>query len=205
VSWSPPLPPHDRNYPMNCWWVAALCGEVGEDLLSRWLCDTPVLLCRKLDGSVAAIEDRCPHRSAPLPPVFAAPLGLEPGTLYNRENYGSFVSPALQIAAVDLIDPQTKQISGQFRVAHAATPIDRNHMHYFWAGGRDYGTSDSEMAGFRQLTEIGFGEDKVIIEAIQKLQDRDPRPTAQIEKSIKSDGPGVEARRIFGRWMARET
>jgi vanillate O-demethylase monooxygenase subunit len=347
MNWTPPLPASDRNYPMNCWWVAALSDEVGDILLGRWLCDTPVLLYRKADGSVAAMEDRCPHRSAPLslgcrkgdavecgyhgftfaadgaclrvptmktpppalrvrtfpvieshpfvwvylgdpariddvpkphvldwasdpafaenhgrididanymllkenvldlthfgfvhaktfkitdwveaprltsdgdicgyhqsfvasplPPVFAEPLGLKPGTSYDRENYGSFISPALQIAAVDLIDPEARQISGHFRICHATTPIDRNHMHYFWVVARDYGTSDAEMADFRRITEIGFDEDKVIIEAIQKVHDRDPRPTAGLEKSVRSDGPGVEARRILARWMARET
>jgi vanillate O-demethylase monooxygenase subunit len=347
ANWTPPLPADERNYPMNCWWVAALCDEVGDALLGRWLCDTPVVLYRKQDGTIAALEDRCPHRSAPLslgcrkgdaiecgyhgftfaddgscirvptmntppsamrvrtfpviesfpfvwiylgdpakltdvpalhkldwasdpafakmhgrididanfmllkenvldlthfgfvhaktfkitdwveaprltgegdvcgfhqsftasplPPVFGEPLGLKPGTPYDRENYGSFVSPAIQIAAVDLIEPSTKQMTGQFRICHATTPIDRNHMHYFWAAGRNYGTSPEEMADFRNLTERGFDEDKVIIEAIQKVHDRDPRPTDQLEKSVKSDGPSVQARRIMARWMARET
>lgn len=56
----------ERNYPYNCWWVAAFSHEVARTLLSRWLLDTPVVLFRKEDGSVAALEDRCPHRQAPL-------------------------------------------------------------------------------------------------------------------------------------------
>ncbi|WP_322040157.1 aromatic ring-hydroxylating dioxygenase subunit alpha [Burkholderia diffusa] len=55
-----------RNYPYNCWWVAALGNEVGRALLGRWLLDTPVVLFRQEDGTVAALEDRCPHRQAPL-------------------------------------------------------------------------------------------------------------------------------------------
>ncbi|HWT31466.1 MAG TPA: Rieske 2Fe-2S domain-containing protein [Propylenella sp.] len=323
TSWEPPRPAADRNYPMNCWWVAALAEEVTQDLLGRWLCDTPVLLYRREDGTATAIEDRCPHRSAPLhlgcrkgdnvqcgyhgftfapdgscvsvpsmkvpppslrirsfpviesypfvwvylgdparigdvpaphtlewasdaafaevhgridiaanymllkenvldlthfgfvhaksfkitdwvdaprltgegeicgyrqsfsssplPPVFAEPMGLPAGTPYDRENYGSFLTPALQIAAVDLIDPATKEVTGRFRVSHATTPIDQTHMHYFWVGGRDYGTSPAEMAEFKALTEVGFAEDETMIEAVQKLQLRDPRPTHLLE------------------------
>lgn len=55
-----------RNYPYNCWWVAAFRHEVGRSLLSRWLLDTPVLLYRTESGEVVAMEDRCPHRAAPL-------------------------------------------------------------------------------------------------------------------------------------------
>lgn len=55
-----------RNYPVNCWWVAAGADEVAEKPLSRWLLDQRVVLYRRRDGSVAALEDRCPHRWAPL-------------------------------------------------------------------------------------------------------------------------------------------
>jgi phenylpropionate dioxygenase-like ring-hydroxylating dioxygenase large terminal subunit len=58
-----------RNYPYNCWWVAAFGSEIGRSLLGRWLLDTPVVLFRREDGTVAALaalEDRCPHRQAPL-------------------------------------------------------------------------------------------------------------------------------------------
>ncbi|MBO9580443.1 MAG: Rieske 2Fe-2S domain-containing protein [Sphingobium sp.] len=345
--WQAPRPAAERNYPMNCWWVAAFADEVTQALLGRWICDTPVLLYRKEDGTAVAMEDRCPHRSAPLhlgcrrgdnvecgyhgftfapdgacvrvpsmkappaalwirtfpvvedhpflwvylgdpakiddvppphrlewatdpsfaieygridinanymllkenvldlthfgfvhaksfkitdwvdpprltgagevcgyhqsfsasplPSIFAEPLGVPPGTPYDRENYGSFVTPALQIGAVDLIEPGKKEVTGRFRISHATTPIDGRSMHYFWVGGRDYGTSRDEMAAFRAITEIGFAEDETMIEAVQAMQDRDPRPTEQLEKSVKADGPGVQARRIVQRWMDRET
>lgn len=345
--WQPPIPADQRNYPMNCWWVAGFSHEIGEELLGRWLCDTPVLLFRKADGSVAAIEDRCPHRSAPLhlgcrkgdavqcgyhgftfaadgacvkvpsmktpppalrirsfpvvesapfvwvwlgdpeaiasvpaphaldwmgqpgfamrtgrmdiaanylllkenvldlthfgfvhaasfqitdwvdaprltrdgdrcgyhqsfsasplPGLFAEAMGLPPGTPYDRENYGWFVSPALQIASLDLIEPASKQITGRMRITHATTPIDRNHMHYFWVAARDFGASEAQMDAFEAITKIGFAEDETMIEAVQAVQDRDPRPTIELEKSVKADAPGIEARRLIERWMARET
>jgi vanillate O-demethylase monooxygenase subunit len=348
--WTPPTPPERRNYPMHCWWVAAFCDEVGEALLGRWLLDTPVLLYRTADGRAVAIEDRCPHRAAPLslgkrrgdavecgyhgftfgadggclrvpsmkappsavrvrafpviesfpfvwvylgdpdridavppphtldwaqdpgfaveygridiaanymllkenvldlthfgfvhaatfkitdwtdaprvttqgdtvgfhqafrdsplPPVFAEPLGLAPGTPFHRDNYGSFVSPALQVAAVDLRDPRRHagdDLVGRFRVSHATTPIDGTHMHYFWIAGRDHGTDRESMAALRRITEIGFAEDEAMIEAVQRTMARDPRPAESLEVSVKADVAGIQARRIVERWMARET
>lgn len=51
----------------DCWYVAALCSEVGEELLERWILDEPLMLFRKHeDGKVAALSNRCPHRSFPL-------------------------------------------------------------------------------------------------------------------------------------------
>jgi len=346
MRWRPPVVPSERNYPYNCWWVAAFSDEVTRDLLGRWLLDTPVLLYRKEDGTAVAIENRCPHRGAPLslgclkgdevqcgyhgfrfdetgantfvpsmnaplgaarirsfplverppylwiylgdpdridevppppvlewtadpafaevhgrmdvnanymllkenvldlthfgyvhattfkitdwvdpptfstegdttsyrqvftasplPPVFAQPMGLPPGTPYDRDNYGSFVSPALQRAAVDLKDPQTGEISGRFRVAHATTPIDRGRMHYFWVAARDYGTAPEDMRALEDLTKIGFAEDEEMIEAIQAAFERDPRGGSIPEISVKMDTAGIQARRIVQRWMAKE-
>jgi vanillate O-demethylase monooxygenase subunit len=335
-----------RNYPYNCWWVAAFSDEVGRDLLGRWLLDTPVLLYRREDGTVAAIENRCSHRgaplslgclkadtvqcgyhgftfdsdgeciqvpsmkaplpaarirsfvvvehapfvwiwlgdpariddvapphkpdwlgspefaerhgcmdiaanymllkenvldlthfgyvhassfkitdwvdpprfssvgettgyhqsfsSSPLPPVFAEPMGLAPGTLYDRENYGSFQTPALQVAAVDLIDPESRIITGRFRVIHATTPIDATKMYYFWVVGRDYGRDDVAMEALASITRIGFAEDEAMIEAIQALQLRDPRGSSAPEYSVKMDSAGIMARRIVQKWMDRD-
>jgi vanillate O-demethylase monooxygenase subunit len=140
-----------------------------------------------------------------LPPIFADPLGLPAGTPFNRENYGSFVSPALQIAAVDFVDPESGAIKGKFRVSHATTPIDATSMVYFYVIGRDHGTSPEEMQGLLRGSEIGFAEDEAMIEAVQEMMSRDPRGASAPEISVKSDAPGVQARRIVERWMAKET
>lgn len=348
--WKPPLAPAQRNYPMNCWWVAAFSDEVGESLLGRWLLDTPVLLYRTAAGRAVALEDRCPHRSAPLsmgcrmgdavqcgyhgftfgsdgsciripsmksvastvrvrafpvieaqpyiwiylgdpaalslvppppsldwaidpefalvygrmdiaanylllkenvldlthfgyvhastfgitdwvdpprvtfdeqsvtyhqsflrsplPPPFAAALGRQPGVPFNRENYGSFVSPALQVAAVDFADPELEsqeKLAGRFRVAHATTPIDPTHMLYFYVLGRDHGKAPEQMEQLAELTRRGFAEDERIIEAVQRTIARDPRDPPPREISVRADAAGVHARRIVERWMQRET
>jgi vanillate O-demethylase monooxygenase subunit len=58
--------PQIRNYPLNCWRVAGYADEIGRRPLARWLLDTPVVLYRTGSGAVVALEDRCPHRQAPL-------------------------------------------------------------------------------------------------------------------------------------------
>ncbi len=56
----------DDNYPRNMWWCAAFRTEVAEKPMSRWLLEKPVVMYRKSDGTPVALDDRCPHRWAPL-------------------------------------------------------------------------------------------------------------------------------------------
>jgi phenylpropionate dioxygenase-like ring-hydroxylating dioxygenase large terminal subunit len=51
----------------NTWYVAMWGDDLSADqLVSRMICEQPIVFYRKLDGSVAAIEDQCAHRFAPL-------------------------------------------------------------------------------------------------------------------------------------------
>jgi phenylpropionate dioxygenase-like ring-hydroxylating dioxygenase large terminal subunit len=54
----------------NCWYVIAWEHEIpaaeSSQLFSRKLLNEPILVYRKSDGSLVAMEDRCPHRHAPL-------------------------------------------------------------------------------------------------------------------------------------------
>lgn len=52
--------------PRNGWYVAAFAHEVGEELLSRWILNEPIVLFRKADGEAVALNGRCPHRHFPL-------------------------------------------------------------------------------------------------------------------------------------------
>ena len=55
------------SYVRNAWYVAAWSDGVGDgQLVARTILDEPIVLYRKANGSVAAIEDRCAHRFAPL-------------------------------------------------------------------------------------------------------------------------------------------
>jgi len=53
-------------FPMNAWYVACTPQEIDDKPLGRTICNQPVVLYRSGDGTVAALEDFCPHRGAPL-------------------------------------------------------------------------------------------------------------------------------------------
>lgn len=50
----------------NIWYCAAHSAEVADKPLARMICGLPMVLYRGESGAVAALEDRCPHRQAPL-------------------------------------------------------------------------------------------------------------------------------------------
>jgi len=50
----------------NAWHMAAWSEEIGEALVSRRLVGRKILIFRRQDGRVAMMNDRCPHRFAPL-------------------------------------------------------------------------------------------------------------------------------------------
>jgi phenylpropionate dioxygenase-like ring-hydroxylating dioxygenase large terminal subunit len=54
------------SFPLNAWYAAAYDVEVARTLLPRTICNQKLVLYRKLDGSVAALEDACWHRLLPL-------------------------------------------------------------------------------------------------------------------------------------------
>ncbi len=50
----------------NVWHMVAWCDEIGQDLMSRRVCGQSLLIFRRVDGSAVVMDDRCPHRFAPL-------------------------------------------------------------------------------------------------------------------------------------------
>lgn len=54
-------------YPRNAWYVAAMDDELAAgSLLARTFLGEPVVLFRDASGAPRALQDRCPHRFAPL-------------------------------------------------------------------------------------------------------------------------------------------
>ena len=54
-------------YAQDCWYVAGWAHEVqGETLHAIRIADQPVVIYRRRDGGLVALEDRCRHRFAPL-------------------------------------------------------------------------------------------------------------------------------------------
>jgi len=53
-------------YPMNAWYVAAMPTEIDDKPLGRKICGNSIVFYRGPEGKVAAVDDFCPHRGAPL-------------------------------------------------------------------------------------------------------------------------------------------
>lgn len=54
------------KYLRNCWYVAGFSDEVRKAPLARKILDRSIVLYRTQSGVLNALEDRCPHRFAPL-------------------------------------------------------------------------------------------------------------------------------------------
>jgi len=55
-----------KSFPLNAWYAAAWSQEIKHELAARAICEKDVVLYRRADGEVAALEDACWHRLLPL-------------------------------------------------------------------------------------------------------------------------------------------
>lgn len=59
-------PKATQLWPRNAWYVAATPDEIDGRPLGRKICGEQMVFFRSADGKVAALDDFCPHRGAPL-------------------------------------------------------------------------------------------------------------------------------------------
>ncbi|WOF42287.1 aromatic ring-hydroxylating dioxygenase subunit alpha [Sphingopyxis indica] len=71
----------------NSWYIAAWDYEVDSAPLARTICGVPVMLYRKLDRSVVAMRDACPHRMLPLS------MGMREGDSIRCKYHGLKLGP----------------------------------------------------------------------------------------------------------------
>lgn len=107
----------------NAWYVAAWSNEVDDSLRRFTILDEHVLLYRRRDASVAALEDRCPHRLLPLS------MGLRIGDTVRCGYHGlTFDSDGacIRVPGQDRIPPSARVTSYPIR--------ERNGMVWIWMG-----------------------------------------------------------------------
>lgn len=90
------------NVPMHAWYVVAGAEEIDEKLLSRRVCDIPLVLYRTAAGEPVALFDRCPHRWMPL--SLGNRLGDEIQCLYHGAQFDAS-GQCSKIPSQDLITP----------------------------------------------------------------------------------------------------
>jgi len=110
----------------NCWYMAGWSEEVGLEGLSRRICDRQTYLYRLESGEIAAIEDRCPHRFAPLS------RGTREGDNVVCGYHGLTFSPAGKCVR----NPFADRIPAGTDVRNWAA-IERDGIVWLWGGARE--------------------------------------------------------------------
>ena len=107
----------------NRWYVAGWPGDFGDALVSRTICGNSVVIHRRKDGSLAALEDRCAHRHIPLS------RGKKVGDLIECAYHGLRFGPDGHCVHV----PGQEDIPG--RASIAAYPMAEKHgWAWIWIG-----------------------------------------------------------------------
>lgn len=119
-------------FPLNQWYVAGFAWELQDKPLARTFLNHKVVLFRAGNGEVAALEDRCCHRSVPLSCGALDSGGIRCG--YHGLLYGA--------------DGQCIEIPGQVKIpgkakVRAYKVAVRNQVIWIWMGAQ----ADSEPAG----------------------------------------------------------
>jgi vanillate O-demethylase monooxygenase subunit len=110
----------------NQWYAAALSEEIGAAPFARRICDEAVVFFRTPDGTLAALEDRCAHRHAPL--SMGALKGEAIECCYHGLRYGA------DGRCVHV--PGQAQIPPRLRV-RTYPALDRHGWVWLWLGEAD--------------------------------------------------------------------
>lgn len=108
----------------NCWYVVAWDHEVGlDELFARTVLGEPLLLYRKADGRLVALEDRCCHRLAPLS------AGRKEGDCVRCGYHGLKFAPdgaCVEVPGLERVPPKAR--------VRAYPVVSRNRWIFVWMG-----------------------------------------------------------------------
>ncbi|MBO9536646.1 aromatic ring-hydroxylating dioxygenase subunit alpha [Herbaspirillum sp.] len=110
-------------FPLNQWYVAGFAWELQDKPLARTLLNHPVVMFRGPDGAVAALEDRCCHRSVPLSCGMLENGGIRCGY------HGLLYAPSGQCVEI----PGQLKIPGKACVKSYQVAV-RNQIIWIWLG-----------------------------------------------------------------------
>ena len=111
----------------NAWYVAGWDSDIDSAPLARTICGVPMLFYRKLDRSVVALRDACPHRLLPLS------MGFKEGDSLRCKYHGLLIGPdgaALEMPLKDA--PVNRRVCAEAYVTH-----ERHRFVWVWIGERD--------------------------------------------------------------------
>ena len=144
----------------------------------------------------------------PPPPTYVLTGMLPVGKNIDRWQRIEFVAPAFVRIHVGGKEAGTGALDGDYAgglgwwVMNAMTPETANTTQYFWAAVRDYALDDPAVDEL-YLGQVGaaFAEDKLVLEAQQRVLDHRPDTW---DLALKSDAGSIEARRVLDAAIAAE-
>lgn len=138
------------------------------------------------------------HVECKLPDIYAVPLAWQ-GMRVKRSSGSQFVAPGLHVNT-GILENLELPASAQdplptIRVAQVITPLDREHVHYWFAGCRNFARHDPEIDEFMKKAQIAaFAQDQFAMEQIHRLAQID-RAETFVEQHIPTDAAGIAMRR----------
>lgn len=128
----------------NEWYVVALASELCERPIKRWILGEPLALFRTASGRAVALDDRCPHRGAPLS------SGEVHGETLSCGYHGFTFDPSGQCVHV----PGMTSIPRQACVKSYPV-VDRWGWVFAWIGDAER-ADEAKLPDFRWMTEPGW-------------------------------------------------
>lgn len=125
-------------YLRNCWYVAGWSRDVADLPVAQTILEQDIVLFRLAGGSVAALEDRCPHRHLPLSMGTATGTGLQCG--YHGMVFGAD-GRCLRAPSQSFVPPTAR--------ARAYPALERYGWIWVWMG-------DATLADPAQVPDFGL-------------------------------------------------
>jgi len=129
----------------NQWYVAAWDHEIGYDPVSRTICGIPVMLYRRMDGTIAAMRDACPHRLLPLS------MGMREGDNIRCRYHGLLLDSHGQ--AVEM--PMRGDDVNQSVHCPTLTAVERFRLVWVWIGDANQ-ADESALPDYWMCEEPGW-------------------------------------------------
>lgn len=133
-------------FPRDQWYVAGLATDVTDTPVGRTFLNEKVVMFRTGDGRIAALEDRCCHRTLPLSCGTVEAAGLRCGY------HGLLYAPSGQCIEV----PGQERVPTKARV-RAYHVVEKNHLLWIWMPADEGGAPTCEAPEYRWHDEPNYG------------------------------------------------